>query len=125
MMGDGSYPAADTNFMGELVLYGKFLEIPKCLFYRRMHAAASSADREDDEWQTSFWSAGAVGFSMPVWRKELAYMKAIRRAPIDFEEKRRLGMYMLRRMYWGKRELIGEFLATAGRRFRLIDSGSD
>jgi glycosyltransferase involved in cell wall biosynthesis len=115
-LGDGSYPAADTNFMGELALYGKFVEIPKQLFYRRMHAFASSADREDGERQTRFWAASGAGFSLPSWRKNAAYLKAIRRAPVDSAERRRLMVYMLRRMYWGKRELLGELFGASERR---------
>jgi glycosyltransferase involved in cell wall biosynthesis len=123
-LGDGSYPAADTNFMGELALYGKFVEIPEPLFYRRMHALASSAEREDTERQTYFWTAGAAEFNLPLWRKNAAYLKAIRRAPIDPAERRRLILYMLRRMYWGKRELLDEFLVEIGKRVGLINSSS-
>jgi hypothetical protein len=123
-MGDGSYPAADVNFMGELALYGKFIEIPEHLFSRRMHAVASSADREDIERQTYFWTAGAVGFSLPSWRENAAYLKAIRRAPIDPAERRRLRLYMLRRMYWGKRKLLGELLGSVGKRTGLINPSS-
>jgi glycosyltransferase involved in cell wall biosynthesis len=124
VMGNGSYPAADTNLMGELVLYGKFVEIPECLFYRRIHAEASTADREDDDRATSFWSAGAVQFSLPAWRKNAAYWQAIRRAPIGLDEKLRLAIYMLRRMYWGKHVLLRELAITVGKKTRLISSGS-
>lgn len=119
-MGDGTYPAADTNFMGELTLYGKFVEIPEYLFYRRMHAGASTAVKGDDARQTYFWSAGGGGFILPEWRKNAAYLNAIRRAPVDFGDKQRLGVYMLRRMYWGKRGLLGELLADMGKRSGLI-----
>lgn len=124
MMGDGSFPAADTNFMGELTLYGKFVEIPERLFYRRMHAASVSADRANVERQTSFWSAGATQFSLPMWRKSAAYAKAIRRAPIDSREKRRLAVYMLRRTYWGKRELFGELLVAIRQKAAAMNPGS-
>ena len=123
-MGDGSYPAADTNFMGELVLYGKFVEIPEQLFYRRMHAVASSADKQDIEGQARFWTASAAEFSLPSWRKNAAYLKAIRRAPVDPAERRRLMLYMLRRMYWGRRELLGELLGSVGKRTGPIDPSS-
>jgi len=120
-LGNATYPAADTNFMGELVLYGKFVEIPECLFYRRMHAAASTADREDDERQTSFWGRSAPGFSLPLWRKNAAYLRAIQRAPVDFAEKRRLVLYMCRRMYWVKRELLAELLFEVGKKMRVVN----
>ena len=38
---------ADVNLMAELSLYGKFYEIPEFLFYRRLHAAASSGLKAD------------------------------------------------------------------------------
>ena len=120
-MGNATYPAADTNFMGELVLYGKFIEIPECLFYRRMHAGASTADREDDERQTSFWGRSAPGFSLPSWRMNVAYLRAILRAPVDFAEKRRLVLYMFRRMYWVKRRLLAELLFEIGKKTRVIN----
>jgi hypothetical protein len=118
-MGDASYPAADTNFMGELVLYGKFVEIPECLFYRRMHAAASTADREDTERQTSFWGRSAPGFSFPFWRKHAAYLRAIQAAPVGLQEKRRLALYALRRMYWDKGEIFKELLSEVATKARL------
>ncbi len=122
-MGDGSYQTADTNFMGELALYGKFVEIPQCLFYRRMHAAAFSAGKADER-QTYFWTAGASGFSLPSWHKNGASVKAILRAPIGFDEKQRLALYMLRRVYWGRRELLGDLLVAIRKRAGLIDPGS-
>jgi glycosyltransferase involved in cell wall biosynthesis len=122
-MGDGSYPTADVNFMGELALYGKFVEIPQCLFYRRMHAAAFSADKGDER-QTYFWTAGAAGFSLPSWRKNVASVKAIRRAPIGFDEKRRLALYMLRRVYWDRRELLGDLLVAIRKGTGLTNPGS-
>jgi glycosyltransferase involved in cell wall biosynthesis len=124
MMGSGSFPAADTNLMGELVLYGKFIEVPECLFYRRIHAAASSEARADFDRQTSFWSAGAVKFDRPVWRKNAAYLRAVKRAPVDVDEKLRLAIYMLRRMYGAKRALLGELLGTLREKTHLVDSGS-
>jgi hypothetical protein len=37
------YPGADITFVLELTLYGKFLEIDRPLFFRRMHEHASSS----------------------------------------------------------------------------------
>lgn len=109
-MGVGTYPAADTNFMGELTLYGQFIEIPEPLFYRRIHSEASSAYRDDEERQKLFWSATASKFSWPTWRRNVAYWKAVHRAPIDPLEKLRSGLFVLRRMYWARRELTTDLL---------------
>lgn len=121
-MGNATYPSADINFMGELSLHGKFVEIPECLFYRRIHAAAYSANKEDDEHSTSFWGRSAHTFSLPLWRMNAAYLRAILRAPIDAAEKQRLVLYMCRRMYWVKRELLAELLFEVGKKSRIINS---
>lgn len=41
------YPGADINFLLELTLYGKFIEIDRPLFFRRMHQQASSSMKSD------------------------------------------------------------------------------
>jgi glycosyltransferase involved in cell wall biosynthesis len=123
-MGNAAFPAADTNFMGELVLYGKFIEIPEYLFYRRIHAAASSAYRGDNERQTTFWGRNAPKFSLPTWRQKAAYLRAIRRAPIDIAEKQRLVLYMGRQMYWHKQGMFAELLFEVGKKMHLINSES-
>jgi glycosyltransferase involved in cell wall biosynthesis len=81
LMGDGRIPAADTVMMGQLILQGSFLQIDVPLFYRRMHSASSSADRDDTSLQESFWSAGKSQFRWPHWRTVAAYMRGVSRAP--------------------------------------------
>jgi glycosyltransferase involved in cell wall biosynthesis len=108
LMANGSYPAADVNFMAELTLYGKFVEIPTPLFYRRMHRTASSWDRDDAGEQHQFWTANRAQFTLPNWRKNLAYMKAIQNAPLRKAEKLRLQSYILRRMIWIREDLRKE-----------------
>lgn len=118
-MGNGSYPAADNHLMAELVLYGKFIEIPERLFYRRMHAATSTANRGQEATEY-FWSAGTQGFTLPTWRKVGADLRAIWRAPIGPDEKGRLTLYMLRVMYWRRRKAIPELLGAIGKKSGLI-----
>jgi len=108
LMGDGSYPAADVNFMAELTLFGKFIEIPEQLFFRRMHDQASSWDRRNDEVQRVFWKGNAKRYTLPRWKKNYAYLKAIQAAPIGDLEKIKLHCYVLRRMIWARKELVSE-----------------
>lgn len=108
LMADGSYPAADVNFMAELTLYGKFVQIPTPLFYRRMHPTASSWDRDDADKQHEFWTANQAQFTLPNWRKNLAHMKAIQTAPLPKAEKLRLQNYILRHMIWVREDLRKE-----------------
>ena len=98
LMGDGTFFAADINFMAEMTLYGKFRELPEPLFSRRMHVQASSWDRKNDDIQQTFWQGRNHAFVLPNWKKDLAHLKAMCRAPIDLSEKRRLIGFLCRRM---------------------------
>lgn len=108
LMGDGSYPAADVNFMAELTLFGKFIEIPEQLFFRRMHNQASSWDRRNDDVQRVFWKGNSKRSTLPNWKKYYAYLRAIQTAPIGILEKFKLRCYILRRMIWTRKELLNE-----------------
>jgi glycosyltransferase involved in cell wall biosynthesis len=110
VMGQGRFRAPDTNLMAELALYGKFIEIPETLFYRRLHPEAVSAVRDDKERQIQFWRASASQFSFPTWRKDAARWRAIGRAPIGWKEKVRCGRYVLRGMRWRRDDLARELL---------------
>ena len=113
LMRSGRFPGADTNFMAELILYGKFVEIPEYLFSRRMHPDASSWDRSDSQQQVQFWNAGSAQFTVPSWRKQVDTLRAIAAATLDRQEQLRLFAHTLRRMYWGRRELVRELLQFA------------
>lgn len=113
LMGDGSIPAADTVMMGQLAIHGKFLQIDEVLFFRRMHAESSSADRANDSRQEAFWSAGQRKFKHPTWRTLAAYMRSIRRASVNVGEAAALYKFMARQLWILKRNLLLElFRAT-------------
>ncbi len=118
LMGDGSFPSADINFMAELTLYGKFIELPDYLFCRRWHSGASSWESvaDDEEVQKQFWNAGSVDFTVPTWRQRFADLRSIRTAPIDRREKWALYSFVMGQMYWQKTQLVGEIVQTIGRR---------
>ena len=117
LMGDGSYPVADVNFMAELTLHGKFVEISEPLFYRRMHPGASSWNPGDEGVQRKFWTGSRTEYILPSWKKNYAYLKAIRAAPIGKREKLRLQRYILRRMISIRDDLLKELSHEARRRF--------
>ena len=115
LMGDGSFPSADINFMADLVLHGKFIEIPDYLFYRRWHTGASSWETvaNDEEVQKQFWNAGSMDFTIPTWRQRFADLRAIRAAPIDRQEKRDLYIHVIGQMYRLKIQLATEITQAA------------
>jgi cellulose synthase/poly-beta-1,6-N-acetylglucosamine synthase-like glycosyltransferase len=110
LMGDGSLAAADIRLIAELVLQGMFIEIPEVLFYRRMHETASSWDKADRQRQITFWSAGQKRLILPNWRKNLGYLRGALTLPLDLSERRRIALFILRRMVRQRRMLARDLV---------------
>jgi hypothetical protein len=85
--------------MATMTLHGKFIEVPRVLFYRRLHGHALSSNPLGQEART-FWTASDDRFVLPIWRFALADLKAIIRASLPAAEKARLLNASLRRMAW-------------------------
>ena len=101
-----TFVSSDLCFMAELVLYGKFIELPERLFLRRYHSGASSAMTEEQRW--AFYSARPAAPTLRTLRHLWAYWSAILRAPLPLAEAARLQVDMLRRAYWGKGIMLQE-----------------
>lgn len=116
LMGDGSFPSADINFMAELTLQGNFIEIPDYLFYRRWHTGASSWETvaNDEEVQKEFWNAGSLDFTLPTWKQRLADFRSVRSTVMSLAEKRKLYSFLIRFMYWQKKDLVRELAQSIG-----------
>ena len=104
LMGSGTLPASDVNFIEAMVLQGKFVEVPGVLFYRRMHELAFSANAEPEKMR-QFWKASASRVRFPHWRAHLAGAKGIMRAPLTANEKGGLLAFQVRRMIWDRKSL--------------------
>jgi glycosyltransferase involved in cell wall biosynthesis len=115
LMGSGRMPAGDLLFMAHLVLQGKFVALPGEMFFRRMHGSSSSRDRGDDAVQQDFWSAGRHVWVKPQWKTHKALLGYGAKARVPVTEKTRLIMYVLRRMYWHRREIGRELWPGSGR----------
>ena len=116
VFGDGTLPAADIGFMAEMTLHGTFLEIPRVLFYRRMHEEASSADRQDDERQQYFWRAESTPFRLPALRQAMRYVRAVWASGNAVPEKARLSAFLLRQLVWQRSDIAAEFMTLLPRR---------
>lgn len=110
LMGDGSIPAADTVMMGQLAIQGMFLQIDEVLFYRRMHADSSSANRADVSRQETFWSAGNHKFRRPTCRTLAAYQRGISRASVNGAETAALYRVMAQQIWLRKRFILRELI---------------
>lgn len=108
LMGSGTFPAADTNLMGELAMQGQVIEVPETLFFRRMHEQASSWNRKDVAVQQQFWQGRNAKFTMPSLKRELAYWRAIDRCDADLAERVRMKRLVLRRLIWSREDIVSE-----------------
>ncbi len=84
------YTDSDRTLLAELSLYGRFYEIPKPLFFRRVHQATST--RVYPDWRARMVLsdpslAGRLVF--PHWLQFADYMKSIGRTPMNLWPKLR------------------------------------
>ena len=107
---EGLYRGGDITLMAELSLYGKFVEIPAILYQRRIAPDASTTGMTDEEHKTFHALRIRRSRERYRWKFHLGCLLAIVRAPIANREKARALALMIKTMYEGKRELIGELV---------------
>lgn len=110
LMGNGRLPAADTRMMAELTLLGRFVALEPTLFYRRMHAEASSWDRADTTRQASFWGNTTSDFVVPHWRLYVGFLRRALQYPLSPGERMRVIAYIFHIMYWRRRKLATDLV---------------
>ncbi len=110
LMGTGKLPAPDVSFMAAMTLQGKFVELPRALFYRRMHEGAFSASKTAGR-EVEFWKASVRCASLPHWNARLAELKTIVRSPVPAVDKALLLKHSMKGWLWHRTALAGELLA--------------
>ena len=113
----GVHVASDVNLLAELTLYGKFYELPDRLFYRRFHKTSGSWKRADPAHQAKHYH-GTIrrDTKMTTWRCHTRFFSAVAASPLSKRSKLRLWRYLLRRMVWDRRDLLGELSYKLGTR---------
>ena len=106
----GRHVGADVHLLAELSLYGKFVEVPEFLFFRRMHAQASSS-MTTAQLQQFYDPNRRLSIPMRHWRNLWEYARAIRRSPLGIVEKGRLMVSVGRVGPLGRRALLKELVA--------------
>jgi glycosyltransferase involved in cell wall biosynthesis len=101
------YAGADCALLGELCLMGRFCEIPEYLFFRRIHAGASSQN-PDHDWQSRFFKGKRGTVELPMWHVCLDHCRTIVASRLSARDKISCLGRVFSRMYGGKRELLGE-----------------
>ena len=86
----GPYSNSDDTFLAELILQGRFHEVPEPLFFYRIHPAQSTSAYPSRSVRMAWFkpSAGA-GFSLPFLRLFAGYISLVWRSPLSWLEKAR------------------------------------
>jgi glycosyltransferase involved in cell wall biosynthesis len=112
----GKFISADSIFIAELLLLGKFHEIPEPLFFRRSHTHRSlTANPAFDRLVRVLDPMKTDKFVFPHWRLLIEFTRAIGRHPLSWAA--RLGCYnqLWHWIWWKKRVLWREFVINSAR----------
>lgn len=109
LMGDGTVPASDVDLIAELAMHGKFSELPKHLFFRRMHPAASSA-MDVNQVLNSFWGSSEKQRKYKISRKYTRYLRSIARLDGRWAPKSRMYKAVARRALMSRHRLVNELV---------------
>ena len=113
---EGSYPSSDLVMIAELSLQGKFHEVQKPLFFRRVIAGAATPCYTLAQIHEQYYPGTRLRYSWALWRRSLGYLAAVARSPISYAEKMSLFLAVLRRMYWNRNSLRKELVDNLSRR---------
>ena len=118
------YPGGDYALLGELILDGKFVEIPESLFLRRLHPAASSQNANDTKWLMQFCTAN-TGICLPLWNRSYDHFRTIILSELRVRDKFSLAGSVVRSMLAGRRRLLAELKGASAdvTRSLLADRG--
>jgi glycosyltransferase involved in cell wall biosynthesis len=116
------YVSSDIPFLAELALYGRFVEVPERLFYRRFHPQASSA-LTGAALRELYVPGATRRRDHREWRQLRELTISLLRAPIPPGEKLRTCVYLLRYAKWRIRpltmEVRAELMASTFGRWRV------
>jgi glycosyltransferase involved in cell wall biosynthesis len=101
----GDYPSSDLALMSELALHGKFVEVPRALFYRRTEPAARFGAGTPGLHRL-YYPHDTSGTARRYWRRLGQMLRGVTRAPLTEAQRVRLYAYIARRAWWNRRDLL-------------------
>jgi glycosyltransferase involved in cell wall biosynthesis len=108
-----NYAGGDIPLILELSLYGKFYEVSQHLFFRRMHATASSSMVDQKDVMALYDPKKREKIFFYNWAQLGANILSIARAPISLAEKFRTYTYLARSFVWGRRAYLKDLTNAA------------
>jgi len=119
----GNFPGADEILLVELTLYGQLWEVPERLYFRRVHAQASSSKRSLQD-QQEFHDPQTRGkIFLRLWTHYFHHLVSILRSPLQSMEKARLLGIVARTAIWNRQQLLTELGAGFSRKIRVACRG--
>jgi glycosyltransferase involved in cell wall biosynthesis len=86
----GNYTQSDDNFLAELALRGRFYEVPKPLFFYRIHTEKSTEAFRNRLNRMTWFDPGRAGsVTIPFWHQFWEYLRLIWNAPLAWRERLR------------------------------------
>jgi glycosyltransferase involved in cell wall biosynthesis len=113
----GNYIGADTTLLVELILLGKFFEVPDCLLLMRRHVQSFSWPEAKTANKQEFYDPATKGSaSLPLWTRQKQISLSILRSPLSFTHKFDLIKSIAKETFWQRRELWNEFTSELKRK---------
>ncbi len=113
----GNYIGADTTLLIELILLGKFCEVPDCLLFMRRHEQSFSwPDAETASKQEFYDPATKNRISLQSWTDLRKAASSIIRSPLSFRHKLDLLKSVAKEIFWRRKELWGELVSEIKRK---------
>jgi glycosyltransferase involved in cell wall biosynthesis len=117
----GPYSNSDDTFLAELILHGKFREVPEPLFFYRIHPVQSTMAYPSRSGRMAWFKpAGLSGLSLPFVRLFAGYVSLVWRSPLPWGEKVRCYSSLVG-WFWYFRDWLREDLGVV--RSSLIRDG--
>jgi glycosyltransferase involved in cell wall biosynthesis len=113
----GPYSNSDDTFLAELILHGRFREVPEPLFFYRIHPAQSTSVYPNRLDRMAWFepSAGA-GFSLPFLRLFAGHLAGVRRSPLAWGVKIRCYWSLMGWFWYFRNWLVQDFRSLLYRR---------
>jgi len=107
----GNYIGADTTLLIELILLGKFCEVPDCQLFMRRHDQSFSWPEADTASKQEFYDPTTKDrISLQSWTCLQKIFLSIVRSPLSFYYKFDLLQSVAKAVFWQRKELWGELV---------------
>lgn len=114
-----AYYGGDYRLLSQLILLGKFQEIPERLMLRRIHPRSSSqfganGATPDRGFLAKYMKGDNARISLPFCSLSLDQMRIVATSPLSAREKMSLFRLLFRRLRWGRDRAWNELSMAAG-----------